>query len=376
MAGSSRSLLTALGIILLGLPSLAAQGRAAGRVVRLVAGDTLPVGGIPVALHRVGRAAQGPIDTVRADARGRFGFRFAPDSAAAYLLSVRYHGIEYFSQPIARNPALPDTALVIIVADTSSTVAVTTGERTLLISRPDESGTRAVVDWLVLENRGERTRVAPDSSRPSWSAPLPPEAQNVELADARLSQFSPDALEFRGDSVLVFAPLSPGEKELVLQYRIPGSLRRFSVPAAEGTDSLFVLLEDPRARVASPSLAIADTQRLEGRLFRRFAGRTGGVAAIEISFPAAPVSPGVVLAVLVTLSGLAFAALAALLLKRRALPQGRHPLDLADQIARLDAAQLLRGEPDSAEQRERYLAERARLVAALARALAATRPGS
>jgi len=373
LAGFSPRLLASLGTALCCATALSAQSRTAGRVVRVAGGDTLGVGRVPVVLHQVGLSAQGPIDTVQADAAGRFRFGFRADSTASYLLSVRYDGIEYFSSPVASNPATPDSAVVIVVADTSSSAPVTTRERTLLISRPDASGSRAVVDWFVLQNAGERTRVAPDSLRPSWSAPLPGDAQNVELADIRLSQFSPEAIEFRRDSAAIFAPLSPGQKELILQYHIPGSLRRFSVPTAAGTDSVFIMLEEPAARVLVPPLAKADSQRLDGRLFRRWAGAMGTAASIEVVFPAAPLSPQVALLLLVGLAGLGFAILALLVARRRAVAPPAHPVHLADAIARLDLAQLERGDQLSSEERAAYAAERARLKDALSRALAGAR---
>jgi len=341
-------------------------------VVRLVSGDTIAVAQAAVVLHRVGRAVQGPIDTVRANFQGRFAFRFLPDSTAAYLLSVRYQGIEYFSSPVTPAAGRADTAIVLIVADTSSAAPVRAHERTLLISRADESGTRPVVDWFVLQNSGERTRIAPDSARPSWGAPLPPDAQNVELADAKLSQFSPEALEFRGDSVLIFAPLSPGRKELVLQYHIPGTLRNFLVPSASGTDSVFVLLEESSARVVSPSLLSTESQRLDGRPFRRWAGIMGNEPSLEIRFAAPPLSSRTILLLLVALAGLGFALLGLVALRRpRLTAPAQSPRYLADAIARLDAAQLERGGPSSPEQEARYQTERARLKEALVRTLAA-----
>jgi 5-hydroxyisourate hydrolase-like protein (transthyretin family) len=348
---------------------LAAPSRTAGRVIRITSGDTLPVARVPVVLHRIGRAAQGPVDTTSTDREGRFAFRFQGDSGAAYLLSVRYDGIQYFSSAIASDPEHPDTAVTILVADTSSSAPVTAHERTLLVSRADETGTRTVVDWLVLQNTGERTRVSPDSLRPSWGAPLPPEAQNVELADATISQFSAEALEFRRDSVLLFAPLSPGRKELVLQYRIPGTLRRFSVPLPAGLESAFVLLEDPRARLLVPPGTAVDSQRIEGRVFRRWAGSTAKVASLEIEFPAPPVSTRVLLPLLVGAAACGFALLAGFTLRRR-VPSTPNPLYLADAIARLDAAHLERGSAGSPEEAASYLAERARLKAELTRALA------
>jgi hypothetical protein len=345
--------------------------RAGGRVVRLVRGDTVPIALVPVVLHRIARSEQGPIDTVRADARGRFQARFTSDTTVLYLLSVRYQGIEYFSAPLRGNPGEPDTALVLIVADTSSTAPVGVSERTLLISGPDEGGSRAVLDWLVLINRGERTRVVPDSQRPTWGAPLPDGVQAVELADVYLSQFSPDAVSFRGDSVMVFAPISPGRKELVLQYRIPGSLHRLLAPAA-GTDSVFVLLEEPDARVEHPRLRRGVAQQMQGRSFARWAGVLGDDSRIEVVLPSPGIGPRTVLPILLAVTLLGFGILAGMLLRRRstrvALPD---PVALADAIARLDDrfAQL---DPVDEEARARYEDERARLKALLVRALAAS----
>ena len=296
----------ALSVVL--TPGLQAQARAGGRIVRLSGADTVAVPAVPVVLHRIGPRLQGPVDTAITDPQGRFRFRFVPDSGAAFLLSSRYAGIEYFSRPLHADPALPDTAITLIVADTSSRQLVTVRQRTLLVSRPDASGTRIVIDWLVLGNRGPFTRTSPDSVRPSWGSPLPEAAQNVEMADSRLSQFAEEAIGFRGDSVLLFAPLSPGDKELMLQYRIPGELRRFLVPLA-ADDSVFVLLEEPDARVVTPPLAATDSQMIEGRPFRRFAGTMAGASSLEIELTGRRLSPGQLLVMLVALLAAGFVVL-------------------------------------------------------------------
>jgi hypothetical protein len=369
---TARAVIPAL-LVLLPLP-LAAQSRTAGRVVRVSRGDTIPVADIAVVLHRVGRAGQGPIDTVHADRGGRFRFQFAADTTAAFLLSARFAGIEYFSSAIASNPARPDTGVVLVVSDTSSAAPVSVRQRTILVSAVDETGTRTVLDWFVLSNTGERTRVAPDTLHPSWGAPLPPDAQNVALADLRLSQFAPEAVTFPRDSVLVFAPLSPGDKELMLQYRIPGTLRRFVVPGAGPVDSVFVLLEDRGGRVTLPKLVAADSQMIEGRRFLRWAGALAHPGAVEITLSAPWLSAPQVLVMLVGLGGLAFALLAWRSVRRRAPPPRFTPLAapaaLAEAAARLDARYLGRQAEVSAEEWAGYLAERARLTEALARALA------
>ncbi|MGQ0701742.1 MAG: hypothetical protein ACT4PM_01250 [Gemmatimonadales bacterium] len=357
---------------------LLAQSRAGGRVVRLAEGDTLPVGRVAVVLHRVGASAQGPIDTVTSDARGRFAVRFRADSGAIYLLSVRYRDIEYFSQPVSPDPGRPDTGLVLVVADTSSAALIRVPERTILVARPDQSGSRTVIDWIVLANPGERTRVPADSV-PSWGMPLPPEAQNVELAEAHLSQFSPDALEFRRDSVLVFAPLSPGRKELVLQYRVPAGERALTIPLP-ASDSVFLLLEESDASVVGPGLTRGTPQRVEDRVFQRWAGAGAGDPAepIEVRFPSPGLARGTVLALVLVAAGLGFAALAIVQLRGRGpgLAPELHPVALADAIARLDTHYLAPGASFPSDELERYRMQRAALKQRLERALASARRGS
>jgi hypothetical protein len=333
-----------------------------------------------VVLHRVAPLVQGPVDTVRADQAGRFRFRFKAHPTAAYLLSARYAGIEHFSQAVSIDPAHPDTAVVVIVSDTSSSTPVAVRQRTMLISRADESGTRSVIDWFVLANRGDLTRVAPDTVRPSWGTPLPEDAQNVEVADTRLSQFSPEAVVFRRDSALIFAPLPPGEKELMLQYRIPGTLRRFVAPSGAAIDSAFILLEEPSARVLLPRMIRADSQLIEGRVFRRWVGVVAAGNAIEIGLAAPLLSQGRTLGLLVGVAALAFLVLAWYVLRRRAAPAPSSlsvpPSVLTDAIAHLDARYLGRESEAPPEEWRAYLEERLRMKAALAAALAATRSGS
>ncbi|HEU5219322.1 MAG TPA: hypothetical protein VFU23_11715 [Gemmatimonadales bacterium] len=350
-----------------------AQSRVAGRVVRVAGSDTLPVGKIAVVLHRVGQRAQGPIDTAVAGPGGRFSFRFSADTTAAYLLSARYGGIEYFSSPVATNPTRPDTAVIVIVADTSSTAPVSVRQRTILVSAPDESGTRTVLDWFVLSNPGQLTRVAPDTLHGAWGTPLPPEAQNVELADNRMSQFSPEALVFRGDSAIIFAPLSPGDKELMLQYRIPGTLRQFLVPA-ERADSVFVMMEERGGRVITGGFAAADSQMLDGRAFARWAGSHPRAGDLEIALPASRVSSRQLLTAMVVTMGAAFALVALVAVRRKRRAPARAPKSdagfLTDAIARLDGRYLGREAETAAAEWAAYQAERARLLAELQVALA------
>ncbi|HEU5303555.1 MAG TPA: carboxypeptidase-like regulatory domain-containing protein, partial [Gemmatimonadales bacterium] len=177
------------------VPVLQAQSvRAAGLVIKP---DSTPVSGARIVLHRVSRAAQGPLDSTTSDARGRFRLTFRADTGALYLLSARHQGIEYFSPPVHSSPERPDTAIRIVVSDTSATAPVTLVARHLVLTRPGPDGSRSVLDLLVLRNEGQRTRVAPDSVHPSWSGPLPSGTLGLELGEGDIS---PDAVSRRRDS--------------------------------------------------------------------------------------------------------------------------------------------------------------------------------
>ncbi len=202
---------------------LGAQSVAGGTVIRPTERDTSRVPGVRIVLHQVGRRLQGPVDSTFSDARGRFRIRFRPDTSALYLLSARYGGIEYFSPPVHTNPERPDTAMQLVVYDTSTTAPVSVAARHIVVPRPGEDGSRSVLDLIVLRNDGLRARVAPDSLHPSWSGLLPAGSVGLELGE---SDLSPDAVSRRGDTALVVAPIAPGEKQLALQYLLPRGLRR------------------------------------------------------------------------------------------------------------------------------------------------------
>jgi hypothetical protein len=247
-------------------------------------------------LHQVGRQLQGPVDSTFSDARGRFRIRFRADTSSLYLLSARYGGIEYFSPPVHTNPERPDTAIPLVVYDTSSTAPVGMTARHIVVPRPGEDGSRSVLDLLVLRNDGLWARVASDSLHPSWGVPLPPGSVGLELGE---SDFSPDAVSRRGDSAVVVAPIAPGEKQLALQYLLPGSLRVVNFPLGGGGATVNLLVEEPGARVEGGRLALADSQLIEQRWFRRWTGEPPPGAAIRLAFPSSGRTPLTLLAGLV-----------------------------------------------------------------------------
>jgi hypothetical protein len=341
-----------------------------GRVVLVRAQDSLPVPGARVVLHRVARAAQGPIDSTVTGAQGRFRFRFTPDTSAVYLVSSGRAGIEYFSTPLHVDPAAPDTALVVAVSDTSSAEPVVTISRHLVISRPARDGTRPALEIVVLGNPGAATRVSPDSLHPSWAGSLPPQAVGFQASS---SDFSADAVVARHDSVLLFAPVAPGEKQVIYTYSLRPGPGTVVIPAFDSVGIFNVMLEEFDRTVRGGSIAKADSTMIEGRAFRQWAGAVPKGSRVEIDFPAATgqwVLPALVGAVALALLGMALAAL-----RRRPAPAAG-PLSALDRLARLDARYAGRQAQVPPEEWQRYQAERARLKAEASAELARSGPPS
>ncbi|MBA3522626.1 MAG: hypothetical protein H0T90_09015 [Gemmatimonadales bacterium] len=351
---------------------LSAQIVAAGQVVRPSGGDTVNVAAVRVVLHQVGRDIQGPIDSALSSARGRFRFFFQADSGALYLLSARYGGIEYFSTPVHTNPERPDTAIRVVVHDTSSTAAVALAARHIVIPRPDKDGARTVLDLIVLRNDGESARVAPDSLRPSWTGPLPPSSIGIEVGE---SDVSPDAVSREGDSVFVAAPIAPGEKQIALQYLLPSDGGPVEIPIGREGGTVNLLVEEVGASASGAGLALADSQTIDGRSFRRWTGEMSPGTVMRVTLPGAGRATVPVLAALVGALALALAAAAWLLLARRSAPvTAEEPPDtpnrLLDALGALDARYADRERETDPEEWSRYLTERTRLKASLEATLA------
>ncbi|MBA3554239.1 MAG: hypothetical protein H0W29_05730 [Gemmatimonadales bacterium] len=355
---------------------LSAQATAAGRVIRPDAADSTPVPGVRVLLHRVGAEAQGPVDSTLSAAGGRFRFRFAADSGALYLLSARYGGLEYFSPPVRLDPAKTDTAIRVVVHDTSSTTPVGLSARHLVIPRPGEDGTREVLDLIVLLNDSRLARVAPDTLGASWSAPLPAASEGLDVGE---SDVSPDAIERRGDSVFLAAPIAPGEKQISLQYHLPGDRSEAEFPLGREGGTVNVLLEEPGATARAKGLALADTQVIGGRSFRRWTGELPAGAVIRVRLPGAARTPLDLLGALVAAAVVALAAATWRILARRPVSAGGpaalgYPGRLLDQVAELDARYLGRETEVESAEWSRYQGDRARLKAELEAMLAARGP--
>jgi hypothetical protein len=141
-------------------------------------------------------------------------------------------------------------------------------------------------------------------------------------------------------------------------------------------------VEEPGARVSGGALALADTQVIEGRTFRRYSGRVPAGRSVTLTVPVGPAAAARrILIGLVAGLALALGAAAVWLVRRprrsvsrAAAGQPDEAGRLLDAIAVLDARYTGREAEVPPDEWQRYADERATLKARLEHALAAASP--
>ena len=259
-----------LALTALGSGSLAGQGAVlSGRVVYARGRSVAVVGGRAV-LHEVSMTRQAAIDSTRTDAAGRYRFRLAnPDTGALYLVSSMRDGIVYFTQPLRAAPGHTVAVDSLLVYDTSSTGSPIRVERLLVtIAKARSDGSRDVLHVLELRNPDLTTRIAPDTVRPTWRGLLPSGVLQFQVGE---SDFSPQAVSRRGDSVLVFGPVQPGvARQLTFTYTIPADRREVVLPVDQAVGQAHVLFEDTAATLDASRPMTRSPELVDGRPFARY----------------------------------------------------------------------------------------------------------
>ena len=357
--------------------------------MRGTAAGPQPAAGVSVVLHRVGSDRAGPLDSVRTDARGRYVFRYQPfgSNDALYFASASYGGIAYFSTPLRKAVERGDDADITVFDTTSRPVDIHVTGRHLILGAPGERGRREVVEVFELGNDTSVTLVSRDTTTPVWTTHLPAGAVEPKMNPS--GDIAPGAVVFRGNEVHVFAPLSPGVRQLSFAYVMPASAFPVSVPLERPTAVLEVLAEEPLVSVTGARLAEVDPVVVSGRNFRRLLAHEvapNAVMRIDVPTSTTDIRNRFVVIVAAT-SGLAMLVALAFALRGRhsraatplapsamqsAIPALSASEALVREIALLDARFEQHSSPP-ADERSRYEAERAVLKARLVSALAAER---
>jgi len=257
-----------------------------GRVLR-GGRDTVPLTNAWVVLHRLSRDAAGPLDSVRSDARGRYRVALrAPDSTSAYAVSVLFDSIAYFSLPLnVGGRAALHVEDIVAFSTTTTGPPIHLARRLVTVARANDDGTREVLEILELLNTGVTTRVTSDTLAPTWAGRVPAGAGQFRGGQGDISN---DAMQFRHDSVIVFAPIPPGAvKQTSYGYSVPAGTRALVLPIDQPTDEVNLLIEDSTAVVVAPKLESLGVKELEQRHFAAY--RAGPLVPgdnVEIRLPA------------------------------------------------------------------------------------------
>jgi hypothetical protein len=254
------------------LPPLRAQEE----VIPIIHGEVRegnePLSGVTVVLHQVSSELSGEIDSVRAGPDGTFQLRLPRVPAHGvrsdvYFASVRHLGLLYMG-PAITSPAQLDSLYLIQAYDTLS---VPPGGATLPVSVRNlfldklEDGWQAT-DFFQLQQDGDRTLYSPEEGV-VWRYPLPPTAQDFEVGQ---SDVAPDAVRFQGGDLALYAPIPPGDRFLLVRYRI--AINDFTIPMPGRTGEMEVLVRTPGPSAEFPPLLPSTPLELEpGNVFKRFA---------------------------------------------------------------------------------------------------------
>jgi hypothetical protein len=368
------------------------QHTADGRVVRLAKGPTndstvrIPLAGVMVTLHRVGKDAAGPVDSLKTKADGRFHFAWTPTGAAdaMYFASVSYAGIAYFSAPLRAVVNAGADADISVFDTTSRPIPMTVRGRHLVVSKVDSLDQRTVVEVFELGNDSFRTRVAAPKQQaaPTWAVAIPQAARDVRSGDGEIAA---DAFRQSPGRVSIFAPIAPGIKQLSFSYRVPASSFPLPFVMQYGASELEVLIEEPQGVATGARLAPVAPVTIEGRKLRRFLAQdVSPDAPVTLDLPSGrTLDRSVYFATVLAAIGVAMLLLLLRVMQRRrplglAVPASTHPVDvpLADRLAReiadLDRVFASQRAPSDAVQ-SAYHNRRAELKDALAAELARAR---
>jgi len=353
-------------------------------------GTPVPLPRQLVVLHRVGQDRAGPLDSVRTDASGTYRFRYqttgAPD--AVYFASSMYAGIAYFTSPFQSGDVQGADADIMVFDTTSTGIALTLEGRHLVIGAPQANGVREVAEVFDLGNDSTRTLIARDSLSPLWTTALPPDAMSpaVEGGDVAAG-----AVSFSGGRVNLFAPVSPGVRQLAVAYGLPAKAFPLSIGMDRPVSVLEVLLEEPSATPVLDGLKQQASVNTQGRNFKRYLAQNvpaGAVLRVDVSAVSSSSRTRFLAGMALAMALLMLGALTIALRRRRgAAPPPPAPVvapavapatagprpdtdQLLYELAQLDAA-FEREPAPSAERAAAHAAARAALKARIADALAA-----
>lgn len=336
-----------------------------------------------VVVHRIasdasGKVTGGALDSSRTDARGRYNVRFPHfgSSEATYIAITTYSGVSYISTPLNRPRISGDDAAIMVFDTIAPPYPIRVAGRHMVITSPDSGDRRRVIEVYELLNDSTFT-VMGTAENPVWRAPVPKGVTDLTINPE--GDVSPSMTKVDGEWLSVFAPISPGIRQISFTYTLGPDAFPLEMKVLDSASVFELLIQEQAAFVEGGEFTEVAGVQQEGIAFRRLlAQNVPANAMMRFSMPK-PVSrmgrKGVT-AIATTMSLALLLALGLVFWKRRprkvaeraAAPDGVEVL--IRQLASMDASFESRSDASESERAE-FVMQRAELKARLNAALAA-----
>jgi hypothetical protein len=233
----------------------------------------LPVKDQWVVVHRIasdstGKVTGGPLDSARSDSRGRYRIRYPHASGqATYIAITTFQGVSYISTPFTRANVTGDDAMIMVFDTTAPPYPIRVAGRHLIITAPDSTDRRRIVEVYELMNDSVHTVIGTEAN-PVWRAALPDKADDVQINP--VGDISPAMTKINPRELLVFAPISPGIRQLSFSYTLGPAEFPLIMPVVDSTSVFELLMQETDAVVEGGGFTEVRGVEQEGVAFRRF----------------------------------------------------------------------------------------------------------
>ncbi len=261
-----------------------------GRVVH--AGRPEAVDGIEVVLYALPQGAPPGLRKARTKQGGGFAFEnVSNDPSTAYLVGARVGEVPFPGEKVIFSAGELQREVEIRIAEpTLDAKAIRVGDVKL---RLDWVGGRLLLtESHRLHNASDRVFFVPAAQRagrsPGFRTGLPDGAAGLTGPLGIL----PEGLQKRGNEIVFFGPIYPGEQELTFAYEIPAADGKADLHKRfpDGAEHASVLVSEGGPSVSAPGLEAGEPATLDGRSYRTFTSRKlrpGAQLALDVKLPAA-----------------------------------------------------------------------------------------
>ncbi|HEY5220134.1 MAG TPA: hypothetical protein VIJ16_10020, partial [Gemmatimonadaceae bacterium] len=228
-----------------------------------------PVAGQLVVLHRVGQDRAGPLDSTRTGARGKYHFTYKTSGTAdaVYFASATYGGIAYFTAPLQEVNVGGDEGDITVYDTTSHGIALHLAGQHIVIGTTRTNGAHDVAEVFDLANDASKTLIARDSVTPLWTAMLPEGAIAPTVSGGDIAA---GAVVFAGRQVRLFAPISPGVRQLAIAFGLPASAFPLTLSMRDTVAALELLVQDASTEPTMAHLVQQSSVTEQGVPFKRY----------------------------------------------------------------------------------------------------------